>query len=141
MNTVKITAGIVLIVVTLWLCVRYRRLFLPDGGVVGWLRLIAALVCLTLLTAACWAGFYAVTLTSGWVRNALYSILPLAVMASYFYEIFTFKHLPREWKRSPLFILAIPPPVLGCIFMILVWWQHRGRLQYAAQLEQMKGAE
>jgi hypothetical protein len=126
----KTIAGLVLPVIAVWVSFRYRRVFLRDGGLVGWLRLLCALVCLALLAFGSWAAFYAISISPEWARLQIYTVLPIAIVTMYLYQIFRFKNLARQWKRSPLFIMAMLPPILGFILMILVWWHDTGRREY-----------
>ena len=133
MNALKIAGSAVLMVIAVWVCVRYRRVFViqrSSSVMVTLVTLRSSLLCLALLAVASWAGFYAVTISTGWARNALYTFLPIIVMTMYVSPIFQFKYLPQEWKRSPLFILAMFPPVLGCVVLIGVWWCEVGRQQH-----------
>jgi hypothetical protein len=118
---------ILLAAAAVWLSVYYRRLFLLERGPVGLMRFLAALVCVALLAFGSWALFHAISISPDSVRTAIYMFLPLIVGAMYLYQIFTFKDLPKQWKRSPLFIIAILPPILGCILMSLIWWHDLGR--------------
>jgi hypothetical protein len=138
MNTLRIVGSVALVVTALWICVRYRRLFLIERGPVGVVRFLSGVFCLALLGFASWAGFYAVTLSPEPARVQIYNFLPLLVGTCYFYQIFTFKDLPKEWKRSPLFIMAMLTPILGCVLMAMVWWHDRGRLRYMEQKELMQ---
>jgi hypothetical protein len=130
MNTLKIIGSLALIVIALWVCVRWRRVFLIQCGPGLALRLLAGLLCLALLGLATWAGFYLVSISTGWAFNAIYTFSLILVLTCYVHEVITFKDLPKEWKRSPLFILALFPPVLGWVLMTMVWWHEVGRRQY-----------
>jgi hypothetical protein len=140
MVTLRSSGIVVLMVIAVWVCVRYRRLFLIQRGPVMAVRLLGGVLCLALLGVASWAGYYAVTISTGWARNALYTFLPIIVMTSYVYPIFQFKELPKEWKRSPLLILAMLAPILGCIVISGVWWCEVGRPRYIQIKAQMEAA-
>ena len=134
MNALRISGCIVLMVIAVWVCVRYRRVFVIQRGATlrsSMVTLCKSLLCVALLAGASWAGYYAVTISRGWWRNALYTFLPIIVLSMWVYPFFMLKDLPKEWKRSPLFILALLPPVVGFAVMFGVWWCEVGRQRYS----------
>src|SRR6185503_7159531 len=122
MNALRIAGCLVLMVIAVWVCVRYRRVFVIQRGPALAVRLLGGVLCVALLAVASWAGYYAVTISTGWWRNALYTFLPIIVLTMWIYPFLMLMALPKEWKRSPLFILALLPPVLGFAVMLGVWW-------------------
>jgi hypothetical protein len=137
MNALKIIGSILLVVAAMWVCARYHRLFLIERGPVGVMRFLAGLLCVMLLGLGSWAGFYAMSISPEWARLHLYGFLPITVGTCYVYEVYTFKNLQRQWKRSPLFIMALLVPVLGCVLMLLIWGHDDGRRRYLQQKSQL----
>jgi len=131
MVTLRSSGCIILMVIAVWVCVRYRRVFVIQRDPSLAVRLLGGVLCVALLGLASWAGYYAVTISTGWWRNALYTFLPIIVLSMWIYPFLMLMALPKEWKRSPLFILALLPPVVGCAVMIGVWWCEVGRRRYS----------
>ena len=56
----------------------------------------------------------------------LFDLSPLLITFGYIFQLFLFRHLAEQWKRSWFFKMAIMQPIVGCLLMILIWWHDRG---------------
>lgn len=59
-------------------------------------------------------------------RNEVLVVFPFVILGSYILQLALMKQLRNQWTQSPLFKSAAFAPFLGCVLVILIWWdEHR----------------
>jgi hypothetical protein len=101
---------------------RCRRLMVDPKAWSG--RPVSVFGSLTLM----WVPFYVLILPM-WLTNYMISddlqfiILPNIILASYVAGYFGWKRLGAKWRQSPLVKIAGVTPIVGPIFLFMLWYQ------------------
>lgn len=107
------------------LCFFNRRVFLTETRSMSAKDARVIFAGITLMAIAALTGIWAIMTLPEW-QKTIYSVLPLLVLAGYGLEVFLIARLPVQWKKSPLFWMAVLPPVVGCLLVMLVSLREQG---------------
>jgi hypothetical protein len=132
MVTLKTILASTVPIIALAVAFRYRRLLLVDVTGPPTRQVRAAAACALSTSLGAMALLWALMGAEYWGQNLAFDLLPLLFTGAYIFQLFLFRHLAEQWKTSVFFKMAILPPLVGCLLMILVWWHDRHPRQTGA---------
>jgi hypothetical protein len=125
MSTLRTIIVCALPIIAISVCFHRRHLFLIELTPESIRRARPALAWLLLMPLAALVICWELLRSPFWGSNLVFDLSPLLITFGFIFQVLLFSHMAEQWRRSPLFILAIMQPIVGCLLMTLIWWHDR----------------